>query len=120
MRPSWLGGFRPLVGGQPALLAPDIRSAEAAECLAEACRVARTAGNLPRLQRDGRALEASLRFVQTLQYTEKRTLHFVEGFRPAVLGAFHASAQDGKMRLDYTQHSVSALVQYLEHVAEQP
>ncbi len=118
VRPSWVGGVRPLVNGQAVQGAPDIRTAEVAECLAHACRVARAADNLPRLQRYTRALEESLRFVQTLQYTEKRAQHFVENYRPALLGAFHASAQDGKMRIDYTQHAVSALVLYLEHVAE--
>jgi hypothetical protein len=118
VRAAWVGGFRPLVGGRAVQLAPDIRSAEAAECLAEMCRLARAAGNLPRLQRYSRALEESLRFLQTLQYSEKRTQHFVEEYRPALVGAFHASAQDGKMRIDYTQHALAALVAYLEHVAE--
>ena len=118
VRASWVGGFRPCIDGQAVQLTPDIRSAEAAECLAQACRVARAAGNLPRLQRYRRALESSLQFLQTLQYTEKRTQHFVEDYRPALLGAFHASAQDGKMRIDYTQHAVSALVLYLEYVVE--
>jgi hypothetical protein len=113
-RTDWAGGFRPWTDGQAAALAPDIRSAEAAESLAEACRVARAAGDLPRLQRYTRALEACLQFLLTLQYTENRVQHFVEAYRPAIVGAFHASAQDGKLRIDCTQHALSALVMYLE------
>src|SRR5205085_7018488 len=56
VRADWAGGFRPWVDGQAVMLPPDIRSAEAAEILAQACRVARAAGDLPRLQRHRRAL----------------------------------------------------------------
>jgi hypothetical protein len=115
---AWAGGFRPWADGQALPVAPDIRSAEAAESLAEACRAARAAGDLPRLERYRRALEACLQFLLTLQYTEARAQHFVEAYRPAVLGAFHASHQDGKLRIDYTQHAVSALVQYLQDAVE--
>jgi hypothetical protein len=118
IRAGWVGGFRSWVDGKAVPLAPDIRSAEAAESLAAACRTARAVGDLPRLKRYSAALEESLRFLRTLQYTENRMQHFVESYRPALLGAFHASAQDGKIRIDYTQHALSALVVYLEHVAE--
>jgi hypothetical protein len=116
--PNWAGGFRPWLNGQAMQAAPDIRSAEAAEGLGAACRVARAAGDLPRLQRYSRALENALQFLHTLQYTEKRTQHFVEAYRPALVGAFHASAQDGRLRIDYSQHALSALVWYLEQVTE--
>ena len=110
VRSDWIGGFR--VDGPAA--APDIRSAAAAESVAEACRLARAAGDLPRLQRYTRTLESGLQFVLSLQYSESRAQHFVETFRPAVVGAFHASGQDGKIRVDYAQHPVSALVRHLE------
>jgi hypothetical protein len=115
---SWTGGFRTWLNGQAVQAAPDIRSAEAAEALGAACRVARAAGDLPRLQRYSRSLDDALQFLQTLQYTEKRTQHFVEAYRPALVGAFHTSAQDGKLRIDYSQHALSALVVYLEQVME--
>jgi hypothetical protein len=54
----------------------------------------------------------------SLQYTGQRAEHFVEAYRPSILGAFHASAQDGKLRIDYTQHPLCAMVQYLDAVAE--
>jgi hypothetical protein len=118
VRAAWVGGFRPWHDGQALPLPPDIRSAEAAESLGAACRVARAAGDLPRWQRYSRALEGSLPFLRSLQYTENRMQHFAENYRPALLGGFHASAQDGKLRIDYTHHALSALVLYLEHVVE--
>ena len=112
VRPDWVGGFR--LDAPSGLVAPDIRSAAAAESLGDACRVARATGDLPRLQRYSRALESGLQFVLTLQYTESRAQHFVESFRPAIVGAFHASGQDGKIRVDFAHHAVSALVRHLE------
>ena len=58
--------------------------------------------------------EGSLRL--TLQYTEPNTQYFADWYRPRLAGAFHASHQDGNLRIDYTQHAVCALVQYLEYV----
>ena len=71
-------------------------------------------------QRYKQALENGLQFLTTLQYSEANTQHFAEWYRPALIGAFHASAQDGNLRLDYNQHPLAALVQYLEHVADLP
>lgn len=115
-RKQWIGGFPTVKGGKMELTPPDIQSALAAESLAEACRVARLAGDLPRLQRYERALVPCFHFVMSLQYTGKRVEHFVEAFRPSILGAFHASPQDGNLRIDYTQHPLCAMVQYLDCV----
>ncbi len=112
--PAWVGGFRPWADGRAVALAPDVRSAEVAAALAAASRAARAAGDLPRLQRYRGAVEACLPFLVALQYTEARTQHFVPEYRPALLGAFHASAQDGKIRIDYAQHALAAMVGYLE------
>jgi hypothetical protein len=54
----------------------------------------------------------------SLQYTGNKTDHFVEKFRPWIQGAFYASPQDGNLRLDYTQHPLCAMVQYLDAVVE--
>lgn len=118
VRAAWMGGFRPWVNGRALQLAPDIRSAEAVESLGAACRVARAAGDLPRWQRYSRALEQGVQFLRTLQYAENRMQHFVDGYRPALEGGFHASAQDGKLRIDYTQHALAALVMYLEQAVD--
>jgi hypothetical protein len=116
--PFWLGGFKSWVDGKAAALAPDAGSAAYAESLVEACRVARQAGDLTRFQRYRGAIEGCLRFLTTLQYSEFNTQHFAEWYRPALLGGFHASHQDGTLRIDYTQHAICALVQYLRYVVE--
>jgi hypothetical protein len=97
-----------------------VASAGYAEGLAEACRVARTAGDLQRFRRYGEALERCLQFVATLQYTDANTQHFAAWYRPRLVGGFHTSDQDGNLRIDYTQHAVCAMVQYLTYVAPLP
>jgi hypothetical protein len=114
-RKHWTGGFPSRADKKDA---PDISSALTAECLAEACRVAKHHGDLFRLQRYERALLINLHFLRGLQYTPAKAEHFVEAFRPSVVGAFHASHQDGNVRIDYTQHALCAMVQYLEGVVE--
>jgi hypothetical protein len=86
--------------------------------LAEACRVAKHKGDLPRLQRYERALLMNCHFAMGLQYTPAKTQHFVEPFRPMILGGFHASHQNGNLRIDYVQHPLCAMVQYLDTVLE--
>jgi hypothetical protein len=34
------------------------------------------------------------------------------------VGGFHASHQDGNLRIDYNQHAVSTMVQYLTYVTD--
>jgi hypothetical protein len=116
--PLWVGGFMGWADGKAVQEAPDVGSASPAESLAEACRVARQAGDLNRHRRYAEALEQCLRFLTTLQYNEANAQHFADWYRPALLGGFHTSHQDGTLRIDYTQHAVCALVQYLRYVAE--
>jgi hypothetical protein len=119
-QPLWLGGFMGWSEGKAQLLPPQISSAACAEALANACRVARQAGDVPRFARYRETIERCLPFLISLQYTEANAQHFADWYRPALLGAFHASHQDGDLRLDYTQHAVGALVDYLDFVAELP
>jgi hypothetical protein len=116
--PLWMGGFMECVGGRPAATPPQAGSALYAEGLAEACRAARHCGKKEHYQRYRECLERCLQFLSTLQYTEGNTQHFADWYRPALTGAFHASHQDGNLRIDYTQHAVSALVQYLTYQCE--
>jgi hypothetical protein len=118
--PLWVGGFMGWADGKPVEAAPQAGSASFAEGLAEACRVAREAGDVARHRRYSEALERCLQFLATLQYTDANTQHFAAWYRPRLVGAFHASDQDGNLRIDYTQHAVSAMVQYLAHVARAP
>jgi hypothetical protein len=110
----WYGGFMTWSDGRAVESPPQVDSAAYAEGLAEACRVTRQLGDVGRHQRYGEALERCLQFLVTLQFTDANTQHFADWYRPRVVGAFHASHQDGNLRIDYTQHAVSALVQFLE------
>src|SRR5262249_45474352 len=112
------GGFKRLRDGRVEATPPDISSAAAAESLAEACRVAKCAGDLIKLRDYERALLLNVRFLMSLQYTMNNTKHFVDPFVPSILGAFHASHQDGNLRIDYTRPALCAMVQYLEKVVE--
>jgi hypothetical protein len=113
--PEWLGGF---VAGKSSGAAPDATSASYAESLAEACRVAREAADLPRHRRYTAALELSLQFLTTLQYTDANTQHFILPYRQHwLVGGFHGSHLDGDLRIDHTQHALCAMIQYLTSVA---
>jgi len=116
--PQWVGGFMGCVDGKPAPGAPHVGSAAYAESLVEAARVAREAGDVPRWQRYTDALERSLQFVTTLQYTTANCRHFAEWYQPYLVGSFHASPTDGNLRLDYSQQPVCAMIGYLSYVAE--
>jgi hypothetical protein len=116
-RMLWLGGFMGWADGRAAEVAPQVGSAMYAEALADACRAAREAGDLQRYTLYGDALKIGLQFLVTLQYTEANTQHYADWYRPRLVGAFHASHQDGNLRIDYTHHAVSALVQYLEYAS---
>ncbi len=119
-RPRWLGGFMACAGGKVAEEAPDVGSACCALALAEACRVTRQLPDVARHQRYEAALERGLQFLTTLQYSEADTQHFADWYRPRLVGGFHANHQDGNLRIDYTEHALLALVQYLAHVAKVP
>ncbi len=110
----WYGGFMSWSDGKAVDSPPTIGSAVFAEGLAEACRVARAASDLQRHQRYTEVLERCLQFVTRLQYTDANAQHFAEWYRPRLVGAFHASSRDGNLRIDYTQHALSALTAYLE------
>jgi hypothetical protein len=116
--PLWGGGFMDALDNRSSTAAPTVGSAADAESLADACRLARKAGDLTRYRRYREALERSLQFLCRLQYTEANTQHFADWYRPALVGAFYASFQDGNIRIDYTQHAVCALFVYLADVVE--
>lgn len=116
-RATWVGGFRGWADGKPQDTAPTVASAALAETLADGCRVARQKVDLPRYRRYGEATERCLQYLVTLQFNESNTQHFAGWYRAKLLGGFHASDQDGDLRIDYTQHAVSAMVQYLRSSA---
>jgi hypothetical protein len=112
----WYGGFRTAHEGRAMETAPTVQGAPFAAALVEACRVAREVGDVPCFVRFSEAAERCLQFLSTMQYTEANTQHFQLWYRRFLLGGFHASHQDGNLRIDYTQHAVVALFGYLEHV----
>jgi len=116
--PFWTGGFMSWQDGKPSATAPQASSASYAEGLAEACRVARQAGDVIHYNRFRESLERCLQFLATLQYTDANTQHFADWYRPTLLGGFFAGHQDGNLRIDYTQHAVCAMVQYLNYVVD--
>jgi hypothetical protein len=113
----WYGGFMSYQHGRAIESTPTVASAACAEGLVEGCRLAREQGDLTRYQRYSEAAERCLQFLSTLQYTDAGTQHFADWYRPRLVGAFHASHQDGNLRIDYTQHAVSALFGYLDQAA---
>lgn len=117
-RALWLGGFQSWQQGKTVPTPPEVHGAVYLEGLCQACRVAKQLGELQRYQRYHSTVERGLQFLTTLQYTEASTQHFAEWYRPAIVGAFHASHQDGNLRLDYTQQAVCAMLNYLLNVAE--
>jgi hypothetical protein len=115
--PLWFGGFKSWADGKPVSTAPDARSGCSIGSLAEACRVAQQRGDAARHRRYQEALEHGLRFLTTLQYSQVNTQHYADWYRRELLGGFHASHQDGNLRIDYAQHAVCALIQYLRYEA---
>ena len=69
---------------------------------------------MDRYGRYAAAVQLGLQFTARLQYTEAGCSHFAEWYRPRLVGGFHASHQDGDLRIDYNQHAVSALLQFLD------
>jgi hypothetical protein len=117
-RQLWYGGFMGWADGRPIETAPNVGSAAYAESLAAACRVVREQGDVARYERYSGAFERCFQFLVTLQYNDSNTDHFAPWYRERIIGGFHVSHQDGNLRIDYTQHAVSAVVQYLEAVAK--
>lgn len=110
----WQGGFMKWADGKAIDAAPTIGSAVFAHSLAQARRVARAGTDAARHQRYTEVLHRGLQFVVRLQYTDANIQHFEVWYRARLAGGFHASTQDGNLRIDYAQHAVAALTTYLE------
>jgi hypothetical protein len=115
--PQWQGGFPEFVQGRSTPGPPKATGAAYAAALIDASRVTRQKPDAERYGRYSEAAVAALQFVMTLQYNESNTQHFAPGYRQRILlGGFHASPEDGALRLEDTRHAVAALTQYWEHV----
>jgi hypothetical protein len=111
----WYGGFAGCADGRRVETVPDAGSAVFAETAADACRVARAAGDVEHYQRYLEAAQRGLQFLVTLQYTDANTQHYADWYRPRVVGAFHASHHDGNLRIDHTAEAVAAMVRFLDN-----
>ena len=123
---SWVGGFGRYVpqhtfGGRviPGRAVPTIprnNTGSYAEGLADACRLAKAAGDGTTLRRYQQALVQALTFLMGLQYTADTSRHFAAQYMPLVYGGVHESVVAGNLRCDYTQHAACAWLQYLMHL----
>ncbi len=102
--PDEIGGFPPQE--------PRYSTAAYLEGLVDAHLVARKAGDADRAARYARAVRLGVRFLFQLQFTEANTF-FLENPQRAV-GGFHHSLTNLRLRNDYTQHAVMALMKAQE------
>jgi hypothetical protein len=117
-QPAWVGGFKAVEHGKPALRAPDVSCAGNVGALALGCLVTLHAKDDARYRRYHEATELGCRFLTGLQYTDGNTGHFTPGYRTALIGGYHASLRDGNLRLDYNAQAVTALVTRLTCVGD--
>jgi hypothetical protein len=119
-RPLWQGGFADWRQGRPVQRAPGIEAAVCVLAIVDACRVAKQTGDTARFDKYRDHVHSGLQFLASLQYSPANTRHFADWYQPQLNGAFFASHQDGNVRLEYGEHAVDAMLQYLENVAEIP
>lgn len=111
---EYMGGFGVLEYERLLRIPPGVASASSLESLAHALRVARKAGDATRVRRYRASIESGLRFLLSLQFSEQNTRHFQPEVATKLDGAFHASVEDGTVRIDFTQHALYAMGLYLE------
>jgi hypothetical protein len=117
-RPHWQGAFAGWQAGKVVATPPGIDSARVAQAMAHACRAARSASDTQRGERYRECTERALQFVASLQYTSANTRHFADWYRSTLHGAFFQSPVDGTIRIEYTQHALWAMADYLEVLAD--
>jgi hypothetical protein len=115
---TWVGGFKGFQRGIPILDPPSIATAAYLEALTHACLVTRHVPDAARYAKYRETIDSGIQFLSGLQYTEGNTLHFTTGYRPILVGGFHASLQDGSLRLDNQYCALIATVQRLAWVGD--
>lgn len=117
--PTWSGGFRGVVNGQPADTEPNCDSAACLAALGWAYQVTARVADVPRAERYRQTAQDAALFVTALQYDEPNTRHFENTFRANVLiGGFHLTPSDGDLRVDAAGRCVSGLIRYLASGAD--
>src|SRR5262249_3751232 len=117
-QPAWVGGFKAMEQGKPALRAPEIDGTANVAALALGCLITLHAKDNARYRRYREGAELGARFLVGLQYTDANTGHFTPAYRTALIGGFHASLKDGNLRLDYNANAVGAMVLRLTCVGD--
>ncbi len=115
--PKWMGGFMGRSNGKSVFGAPTIEQAPNFEALAAACLITRHVPDARRYGQYRDALAIGAEFLMSLQFGESNSLHFTPGYRTAVIGGFHSSHDEGILRIDYNQHAVCSLIQYITGAA---
>lgn len=118
VREEWLGGFGSFQYGRILRTTPGVTTASYLEALVDAYRVAELLEDETRMSAYRHAARSAIRFLTANQYTMRRMSHFQPQFAHKLNGAFHASVDDGVVRIDFAQHAVSGMFHYLTHVAE--
>ena len=99
---DWQGGF----GMPPSTLDTAVR----AEALAAAWRLAQDRGDAKWAAEINLALRGAVRFVMAAQHRPERVMYLARPDR--ALGGFGQSLTNYKVRMDYVQHGVAALLDY--------
>lgn len=116
---AWLGGFGSHRYGQTLWTAPGATTGSYLESLVDAVRVAQAANDLQRATRYQSAVDRAIRFLMTTQFAAASSSHFEPWFARKMDGAFYASVEDGTVRIDFSQHAVSGMMQYLRFLVPQ-
>lgn len=113
---EWIGGFDSVWQGERMNAPPGASTGSYAESLVDAFRVARAVGDKERMEKYEAATIAAFRFLTSIQYTDANTKHFQPELQERLKGAFHASVEDGTVRIDFAQHALMAMCNYLKEV----
>ena len=115
---QWQGGFATFDRGYVLRLPPGVTTASCAESLVDAWRVARECKDVARVRKYHNALERAFQFLIANQYSNERHLHFEPEFRSQLDGAFHASIENGTVRIDFNQHAICGMFRYLSEAVQ--
>lgn len=117
---TWEGGFGGYEAGHAVRIPPGATTGSFAEGLVDAYRVAELTKDTRRLADYTLSLRLAFRFLFSLQYSPQSHPHFEPWFAKKINGAFFASVDDGLIRIDFTQHAISAMFHYATHVTQAP
>lgn len=110
--PDYVGGV-----GRPR---PGISTGTYMEGITEAYALARDRGDRERVERYREAIVAAARFLLKLQFKEDEAHYLPAAKRGGAVGAFRLDLADHTLRIDATQHAMTALLNMLQLVDGAP